>query len=401
MNRITKIALVTLFVTNFTLFLGWIPIGVLIPQALFFVYALSKYPKAFGTKTMIFYYLFFFYQFIYGLIGGNGYDVVTWGAKFLGMVVPLTISCIIFSPKVIKDSESVSKFALLISFITMLLSIRILINDGNALRVCSMANSTGDTAMFYGYWKQGMANYDMAAMMLFMPVVLIFQLKSGIKRNMKLLLLAGIITPFIFLYLGQVTTTFLLCIIISLMSLLNVKRPALTFTGIGLVTLLLMSQIGDILDYAGSVTGDTAMSERFVSMSVAVKGQSLDDTSDAGIRWALVGTTINSFFSSPLFGSPNASTGGHNFFLDLLAKYGIIGCLPFFLMIKHQFNIISSYSSEMAKRYYLITLIGFIMLGTIKNMSGTEYWNYLFIYYPAILVWFDSMKIKNTRTISI
>ena len=395
MNSITKIALATLFVTNFTLFLGWAHIGVLIPQALFIVCVIAKCPKALGTKTMIFYYLFFAYQFIFNVIGGNGDDVVIWGAKFLGMVVPLTISCIIFSPEVINDSGRVSKFALLVSFITMLLSIRVLLNDSNALRLCSMANSTGDTEVYYEYWRQGMANYDMAAMMLFMPVVLICQLKSEIKQNNKLLLLAGIITTFVFMYLGQVTTTFVLCGIVSLMSLLNVKRPALTYAAIALVTLLLMTQIVEILDFAVSVTGDTAMNERFTSLSAAANGESLDDTSDAGIRWTLVGISVKSFLSSPLFGDPNALTGGHNFFLDILAKYGIIGCLPFFLMIKHQFKIISSYLSKTAKQYYHIIMIGFIVLGIIKNISGAEYWNYLFIYYPAILVWIDSKKTKT------
>lgn len=401
MTQFTKVALITLFGTNFTLFLGWIPIGVLIPQALFLLFVLFNQPKAFNSKTLVLYYVFFTYQLFSSLIGGNGYDVITWGAKFLSMVVPLTISCIIFSPKVIKDSERVSKFALLISFITMLFSIRILIYDGNALRVCSMANSTGDTAIYYGYWRQGMANYDMAAMMLFMPVVLIYQLKSGVKNNKKILLLTGIMVTFIFMYLGQVTTTFVLCGIVSLMALLNVKRPALTYAGISLVTLLLMIHLSDIFDYAGAVVGDTSMGDRFTSISAMAKGESIDDTSDAGIRWSLLGTTISSLLSSPLFGSPNAANGGHNFFLDLLAKYGIIGCLPLFMMIKHQFKIISAYLSETAKQYYLIIMMGFILLGIIKNMSGTEYWNYLFIYYPAILVWFDSMNTKKTKSINI
>lgn len=396
MNSFTKVALVTLFVTTFTLFLGWVPIGVLIPQGLFFLYLLATQPKAFGSKTLVLYYLFFAYQLFYGIMGGSSYDITIWGARFLGMAIPFLISTVVFSPKFIQDCKGISKFALTVSFITVLLSIRVLVNDGTALRVCSMANSTDDLDALYGFWKQGIADYGMAAMMSFMPVVLIYWLKSKTKDRKRWLLWSGVIIIVSFMYLGQVTTTFILCLMVSLMAFLNFKNRALSFVGIGLVALLLLTQLTGVLDFVISFTGSGSMNDRFVSISEAASGESLDDTSDAGIRWALLSTTISSFIAHPLFGSSSAITGGHNYFLDMLAKYGIIGCLPFFLMIRNQFKVISSYLSAEAKRYYVIILVGFITLGIIKNMSGTDYWIYLFIYYPAILVWIDSKNKKQT-----
>lgn len=395
MNTFTKIALVTLFVTTFTLFLGWVPIGVLIPQALFFVVAFFMRPKAFASRTMVLCYLFFAYQVISGFLGGNGYDITIWSARFLGMAIPLIISTVLFSPKFIQDCRGVSKYALVISFITIILSIRILINDGNALRVTSLANSMGDWDVLYKYWRQGMASYDMAAMMMLMPVVLIFRLKSNVKGNERWLLWIGIITILVFMYLGQVTATFIICIMVTLMSFLNVKNRMATFIGIGLIALLLITQFTSLMEFAISSTGDTEMNEKFVAMAGVAEGEALDESTDAGVRWMLVSKTINSFISYPLFGNSTAPIGGHNYFLDILARYGIIGCLPLFLLIINQYKVITSYLLEETKRYSLIILIGFIVLGIIKNLSGTEYWNYLFIYYPAILVWFDSKKRKK------
>ena len=401
MKNFTKVALATLFVTNFTLFLGWVPIGVLIPQVLFFLLAIAMQPKVFGSRTLVLYYLFFAYQFISGLVSGNGYDITVLGARFLGMAIPLLISTVLFSPKYIRDCHGVSKYALIVSFITVALSIRVLINDGSALRVTSMANSMGDWEVLYKYWRQGMAGYDMAAMMMLMPVVLIFRLKSNVKGNEKWLLWIGIITILVFMYLGQVTTTFIICIMVTLVSFLNVKNRASTIVGIGLIVLLLITQFTSLMEFAISSTGDTEMNEKFVVMAGAAEGEVLDESSDAGVRWMLLSKTINSFISHPLFGSSTSPIGGHNYFLDILAKYGIIGCLPFFLLIHNQYKIIISYLSETAKRYYLIIIIGFISLGIIKNMSGTEYWNYLFIYYPAILVWIDGISNKRRRIIKI
>lgn len=392
MNNYTKVALITLFVTTFTLFLGWVPIGVLIPQGLFFVVAFSMHPEAFGSKTLVLYYMFFAYQLLFGILGGSSYDVTILGARFLGMVIPLHMSTVLYSRKYQKDSRDISKFVLVTAFVTILLSIRVLINDGNALRVASMANSTGDWEVLYGYWKQGMASYDMAAMMLFMPVVLIYRLKTNAKGYEKLFLWTGIIITIIFMYLGQVTTTFILCLMVTILSFLNIKNRSVAILSIGLMLAIIVISFTGIMDWFVSITGEGSMNERFSSVAAVAHGGTLDEESDAGIRWGMIGKTISSFISSPLFGSSAAVTGGHNYFLDMLAKYGVIGCLPFLLMIKNQFSIIYSCLSAESKRYYLIILIGFITLGVIKNMSGIEYWNYIFIYYPAILIWFDSKK---------
>ena len=388
MNNYTK-------VTTFTLFLGWVPIGVLIPQALFFAIALIMHPEAFGCKALLLYYLFFAYQLFFGVLSGNSYDVIIWVAKFFGMVIPLHMSTVLFSNKYQKDCRAFSRFALLIAFATVLLSIRVLVNDGNALRVTSMANSTGNWDVLYWYWKRGMASYDTAAMMLFMPVVLIYRLRSTVKRNERLLLWVGIGTIIIFMYLGQVTTTFILCLIVTLLSFLNINNRHIVFLSIALIVLVILISFTYVMDWFISITGESSMNDRFSSIAALAQGDALDEDSDAGIRWTLAAKTINSFLANPLFGSPTASIGGHNFFLDLLARYGLVGCLPFLLMIKTQYKNITSYLSSEAKRYFIIILIGFIALGIIKNMSGVGYWNYLFIYYPAILVWTDSKKQNN------
>lgn len=390
MNNFTKVSLLTLFVTTFTLFMGWVTIGVLIPQVLFLLYAVATHPNVFISRTLVLYYLFFAYQLVSDIHSGSGYDITIWVARFLVVAVPLIISAVLFSPKNIKNCDGVAKYALVVSFITIMLSIRVLIDDGEAIRLCSMANSTGDTDVYYSYWRQGLANYDTAAMILFMPVVLISGLKSKMRGNRIWMWWIGIGLALTFMYLGQVTTTFVLCLMVTLMSFLNVKSKIITYAGISLATVILLTQLSGLLDSAVALTEGTAMNERFTSLSSAAQGQSFDDSSDAGVRWTLISSTIESFLSHPIFGSPDALTGGHNYFLDMLAKYGIIGCLPFFMMIRTQFRIISSYLSKNSRHYYLIILIGFIVLGIIKNMSGTEYWNYLFIYYPAILFWIDS-----------
>jgi len=392
MNNFTKIALATLFVTTFSLFLGWVHIGALIPQALFFVVAIATQPKVFTSKTLVLYYIFFIYQFILGFFFGGDSDVIIWVSKFLSMAIPLAISSVIFTPQFKDDCRYISKYAFIVSFITVLLSIRVLITDGSALRVTSMANSIGDWDTLYHFWRMGMADYAMAAMMMFMPVVLIYALKFSAVRKHKFFLYAGIVTILVFMYLGQVTTTFVLCLMVTVLSIIDTRNKTFSFLSFCVIIVFVITSFTGILDYAVSLTSGSEMNDRFSAVAGAASGEALDETSDAGLRWMLTMRSLKSFISHPIFGSVSTVIGGHNYFIDLLARYGIIGCLPFFLLIKKQWKIISSYLSVNAKRFYLIILLFFILHGIIKNMSGTEYWNYLFIYYPAILVWLDSKK---------
>ena len=392
MQKFTKIALVALFVTNFTLFLGWVPyIGVLLPQVAFVIYLLATKPDAFVSKTMVLYYLFFTYETIIRAFYGVGYDLVTGGARFLSIAVPLLISTVLFSPRGVKECKGVSKYALIVSFITVLLSIRVLIGDGNALRLCSMANSTGDEAMMYGYWRQGMADYGMAAMMAFMPVVLFYIYRSSTSR-IRTYSIIGIVIILAFMYLGQVTTTFILCIMATIMAYFSSNNKVFSYVGIATVAILIITQLSGILDFAISNTTDGSMNGNFESIAATVRGEEWNESSDAAVRWNLLHQSLSVFFNHPLFGNPSLPSGGHNYFLNWLAKVGILGFLPFFLLIKNQYKIVSSYISTSAKKSYSIILFGFVLLGLIKNMSGTEYWNYLFVYYPAILVWIDSWK---------
>lgn len=393
MNRYTIIALVTLFVTTFTLFLGWVPsLGVILPQVAFVILLLAMRPDAFVSKTMILYYLFFLYETAIRAVYGVGYDIVTGSARFLVMAVPLLVSTVLFSPKGIKDCKGVAKYALIVSFITVLMSIRVLIGDGNALRLCSMANSTGDEAMMYGYWRQGMADYGMAAMMAFMPVVLLYINKSLSTSKVRTYSIIGTIIIIAFMYLGQVTTTFILCIMATILAYFSNNNKVFTYVGIGMVALLIITQFSEIMEFAISNTGEGSMNGNFVSIAEAANGEAWEETSDAAIRWGLLQQTIDVFLSHPLFGNPSLKNGGHNYFLNWLATVGLVGCLPFFMFIRYQYKVICSYLSKEAQKSYKIILMLFILHGLIKNMSGTEYWNYLFVYYPAILVWIDSLR---------
>lgn len=387
-----KISLTCLFLSTFTLCLGWLPIGAMIPQLVLLFATLLFSSMTIGVKSVIFYNIFFVYQTLALTMSGSPLDIVTLLARYFTIGLPLFVSVYLFNRDNKKDYISVAKYALIVSSITILLTIRVLVSDGSALRMTSYANSLGDMTLLYGFWRQGVADYGMAAMMMFMPVILLEIHRTFKQNNIKYYCFAGIILIFAFLYLGQVTTPFLFAIPIFMLAL-NPQYQRLTYViPIIIIFSLIFVFFQDLLSFAISNTADSAMNEKFVAMSMMSKGESVDDASDAGIRLQLLSGTINAIKQNPLFGNPLNEHGGHNYFLDIIAQYGFLGLTLFLTMIISQVKLISKRLSDNSRKVYLLIVISFFLYGLIKNMSGTEWWTYLFIYYPAILKWLDLKK---------
>lgn len=396
MKHYSNIALTFLFVTSFPLFLGWVPMfGVMIPQILFFIITLLLCPNVVVSKPVFLCYIFFLYRIITSLIAGESIEYTSLLSQFFKMILPIYISIYLFIYGKEKEFSKFAIYSLVVTFITLVLSIRLLLIDGSALRLASIANSRGEIATLYMYWKQGMADYSMAAMMMFMPIVLSYLFKDAIYKGFwHYMIYMGIAIVILFLFLGQVTAPFLICIFTTFLYLFVKSFNIKTAIFIGAIFFLLYNSIDSILTYAILYTGDSAMNEKFVAFSMLSGGNQIDDSGDVGIRSGLLNGTVSAFLENPLFGGPKELVGGHNYFLDGFALYGVIGFLPVILLIKNMYKIIINKIPDRAKYAFLLIFIGFVFHGIIKNMSGTDYWNYLFIFYPSILIWGVKLK-KN------
>ena len=101
------------------------------------------------------------------------------------------------------------------------------------------------------------------------------------------------------------------------------------------------------------------------------------------------------FQNYPFFGNVEAPNGGHNYFLDRLAYYGIFGTMPLILFIYYNLKRAYYYIPVETRRIFLICIIGFVLLGFLKNMAGIDYWTYMFLYIPCILKLTEGPSFKN------
>jgi len=102
-------------------------------------------------------------------------------------------------------------------------------------------------------------------------------------------------------------------------------------------------------------------------------------------RQELHNMSLTAFLNHPLLGTNKGSDiGGHAYFMDRAGLLGLVGFIPLFLFFYYQIKTTYENLSNSIRMYYLIGVVSCIILGFQKNMSGFEYWLYLFFLLPAL-----------------
>jgi hypothetical protein len=100
-----------------------------------------------------------------------------------------------------------------------------------------------------------------------------------------------------------------------------------------------------------------------------------------------VNISMNSFLSNPTFGS--GESGGHNFFLDFIGKYGLIGTTALIIVLvqfyKKAQNLIRNNDASLSQPYKIIIFIMFI-LGIIKTYIYMPFVIMIFFFIPLYLI---------------
>ena len=179
----------------------------------------------------------------------------------------------------------------------------------------------------------------------------------------------------------------LLCIFLAFVALfVRAKSSSGLFLGTAIFLLVIGLYGGSIVDALMPYTEDSAFESKFSNFSSLLNEGNIE-TEEGSIqgRTALTALTLKVFLNSPVFGNPQGYIGGHNYFIDRFALYGTVGVIPFFLMLYYCYNMVVNYLPQEKRNIYKLLFIGFIVLGLLKNISGLDYWLFVFCLYPFIL----------------
>lgn len=355
---------------------------------------LYLYPRAFSNKTFYWFLVYAFVLFLYLLVGhplAVGIGILADSKRLIieyAFILPaVCILCILYY---LRDSILMSKlfmWSMGFLFVSFIVEVPLLIQYGSMR--AAMTEEVEQIKIF------GLPSYTlMHAYTLFIPVMC-YGIKVFKGRN-RFLCLAGLVVLFFVVYYTFVTTSLLITITLLLFTIIySEKHESLSFIlSVLLLTIFLIFSNTDFL--IGLID---AIMPFFEGSAVEFK---LNDFKDSLIQGQITGSSITgrmdyhavsreSFFINPIFGYPRV--GGHSSLLDRLGGMGIVGALPFVMIIVSYIRqMIKLFTTRAAKLFFWTGIIaGFVYLYE-KGLWGSEGWLVYMVLMPVGLLTFENIN---------
>ena len=338
--------------------------------------------KECGFKIVVCFAIYLTLQIIYSVIGVSR-EIVYFLARCHIYVVPVALVYII-SYYNTREIKLLWNFAITIFLFNLLDNIRIGLTGGTyAFRVTedTVNTNAGGTAFVVGC-------------MLLLPIFWIVYRKCHEKTLKVLSLLLIAACAYYVLFLNVRTIAFIVLIIIAIGYLMIElgKNKKLTrgkmLLRMGVVVVAVLLLIEPILNLLSVVFSDNIrMVSRIDDMAYVVASGSTESLEDGSLytRSILWMASINTFVSSVphfLFGVGESvvetdvfsllakGVGNHSEFFDMAARYGIIGIVIYFFIVKNSISFFSTLTKdEKTREYMFIIFLGIMFFGFVNNLS--------------------------------
>ena len=376
-----SLSLVCLFLTTFPLAQGWIPIGDFIPRAIMLLFVAILWPKLLFQNDVFF--LFLYFLIVY--FAEPSQDLIQLVANLMEFVLPLVIAHFVMDNHNLRATKVFASFAIIITTVIMLMTIIANISYPNIVRQMVAFTAQGDEQNSILYRRMGVCSYSFALIAMCMAPVFLYLAR---EKGKKILFYTLFLLTIYFVFITGVTTCLIIVLYMATVAFLVRKHKNFTtLVPKFLVTAFLFIFFGTfIVEFAEPLLRDTTFESHFEGLfSYFGKGQASDNAYEFDERVDLYKYSLDTFFAHPLFGDAYGKIGGHNYFLDRFARNGIIGMIPFFALLYIRFKKAYYFIPISTKVTFTICIIGFFALGFLKNMSGIDYWTYMFVYVPCVL----------------
>ena len=238
----------------------------------------------------------------------------------------------------------------------------------------------------FGYW-----NYTMCHIiaLFFVPFAGLFKQSDKTKR--KIFYGAIMILTAVFVLYIAITTTVIIMILAALAILFHWnKHYGLLGSAILLVSvILLIINIESVVDFMMVNYRDTDMYPKLLDFKDIINGGGSHRHITLDARADYQFGAIQGFLKNPFIGSSYQGSGGHSILLNRLGTTGIIGFIPFALMIFFIFRQWYKLIPAQSKFYYNLTWVGILVLLYNKNCFGGEGFTFISVILPCLCLTFN------------
>ena len=338
---------------------------------------------------------------IYFSISGSYETVYTLGGfrpistLFLMAFVPISLFKFSITKLPILAQKVLFKSILLFLIITLLTTSLVLFYIPNIVRELGSASTDINVRSRYSFFNIGTYSLLFNYILLF-PVFLTL---GKISKNKISYYFLFVLTCYLAIFC-QVYAVFLMFIfnlglyfIVDRFNIRNLRKYIILLFSTVILSVLgisiFISILGVLMEKFAFLTQFSAKTNELIgliSSNEVVEGTNIAGYEDRRKE------SINQFLSSPLLGG-NISTG-HHFWIDNLAKFGILGSFPFilsfFMFLRYFYHL-----TRNKKLFYLYlnSFLVFFVIGLIKNVTLVMPFSILFIL-PFMLLYIDKVVVN-------
>lgn len=269
----------------------------------------------------------------------------------------------------------VVKFALIFIVITAITSIIGLTLFPGATRMMANSSSGSRTLMFQ---QIGIGRYGYFVGIAYLLPIVAFCSKN--KQFSIKLRISSLIVGFLLIFAlikSEFTTALIIGSSFFLFSFLVKKNILKVYlTGIFvffLVFVLINQQLADLLNYISNYLSSNILQSRIKDLAILLTVQDFNPetgiTYTVSTRLFLVKKSIIAFLENPIVGGAG-NRGGHSYFIDRLAMFGLLAFLPWLIIIKNLLSYKNHFSDDY-KNSFLLSFMVYISIGIMTTSIET------------------------------
>lgn len=299
-------------------------------------------------------------------------DILLLGTYRYWLLIGFVVNSIYYIEKIDEQfCKRILLFSLFLLVVTAITTFTVLTTDINASRILTSSSSESELQIAYKQLNVGAFDF-IYGLVIIIPLLFFFSIKQ--ENKLYKVIIWCIVALFVLVVLmANYTTAFILLYVDFIFMLLMFFKIKNTFSLLAISLLfyviapfILMTFLYMMIDYSGSISTQAKL-EGLIDI-ISNKG-SLDDTTS---RWMLFLKSVESFSESPIWGvgayyGSNKYVGQHAQFIDDLARYGLIGCIPLFSLLfvvfkkmKNKYKEIHIYNSRVLVPIFVFISLGFM-----------------------------------------
>lgn len=374
-NKIIQFLLFTLLIgTCFPMFHANFGLSIMYPSfAILIVIIIFFYQTIFFNKTFLWILIHALIWVLFSFFSKNGITLYFFSYSLL----PLTITMIYieyFIKK--KDSKDLSNFIYISLSLLIFRCITAIIAENifpNAARNMGLEEAGMGSNLTEEMSRIGVATYPFVSALPFMLIPFIYLVKDNSSPKIK----------FFFIVLGSlalftiIKTSWGAAVLFSIIAIIlgfsikNSRKTSFVLLPLLATILILGFFVTEILDFLITMfTNNQTLLAKVNDIQASLQeGQKVGQLQQRGDLYDI---SIQTFFKNPFLGDFDGKTGGHAFWIDSLARFGIFGTIPLFMVIISIYNQSLKYIPPDYKYLSLINLILFFAYGCVKNLGGYE-----------------------------